>query len=131
MNKRNSISVIMVALMLFCAHSWAVDVTLAWDAPTTNLDGSPLIDLAGYRLYFAPLVVSYSEAGGVITSSVISTGATITAWTTNTQITLSLPSTVFQFYVTAVASLGVESGPSSNLVARVGSPSTIKLLKRK
>ena len=26
-------------------------VTLFWDAPTTNADGTPLIDFAGYRLY--------------------------------------------------------------------------------
>ncbi len=28
------------------------DVTLSWDAPTTNADGTPLTDLAGYRVYF-------------------------------------------------------------------------------
>lgn len=26
-------------------------VNLAWNAPTTNVDGSPLTDLAGYRVY--------------------------------------------------------------------------------
>lgn len=26
-------------------------VTLSWTAPTTNVDGSPLTDLAGYRVY--------------------------------------------------------------------------------
>ena len=26
-------------------------ITLAWDAPTTAVDGSPLTDLAGYRIY--------------------------------------------------------------------------------
>ncbi|MCZ6795876.1 MAG: fibronectin type III domain-containing protein [Planctomycetota bacterium] len=26
-------------------------VTLAWDAPTSNADGSPLNDLVGYRIY--------------------------------------------------------------------------------
>jgi hypothetical protein len=110
---------------------YAGEITLAWDPPVTNVDGSPLIDLAGYRLYYAPLVVSYSEAGGVITSSVISTGAFVSVWTTNTQITLTLPSTVYQFCVTSVASLGIESLPSSNLLCRVGSPSTIKIVRRK
>ena len=27
-------------------------VTLAWDAPTTNLDGTPLTALAGYKVYY-------------------------------------------------------------------------------
>ncbi len=30
------------------------DVTLTWEPPTTNADGTPLNDLAGYRVYFGP-----------------------------------------------------------------------------
>jgi hypothetical protein len=30
------------------------DVTLTWAAPATNADGTPLTDLAGYRVYFGP-----------------------------------------------------------------------------
>src|SRR4029077_15605693 len=26
--------------------------TLSWEAPTTNTDGAPLTDLAGYRIYY-------------------------------------------------------------------------------
>jgi hypothetical protein len=26
---------------------------LAWDEPTTNADGTPLLDLTGYRIYYA------------------------------------------------------------------------------
>jgi hypothetical protein len=46
-------------------------VTIAWDAPTTNADGTPLTDLAGYRIYFgtaSPLTVDNStsvDAGNV------------------------------------------------------------------
>jgi hypothetical protein len=29
-------------------------VTLEWDAPTRDAAGQPLIDLAGYRLYYSP-----------------------------------------------------------------------------
>lgn len=28
--------------------------TLSWEAPTANTNGSPLIDLAGYRIYYGP-----------------------------------------------------------------------------
>jgi len=38
-------------------------VTLAWDAPTTNVDGSPLTDLSGYRIY-------YGTSSGVFTSEI-------------------------------------------------------------
>ncbi|GBE04611.1 MAG TPA: hypothetical protein ENG95_07285 [Nitrospirae bacterium] len=29
-------------------------VTLTWDAPTTNEDGTPLTDLAGYMVHYGP-----------------------------------------------------------------------------
>lgn len=38
-------------------------VTLSWQAPTTNEDGTPLTDLAGYRVY-------YGETSGVYTHSI-------------------------------------------------------------
>jgi len=28
--------------------------TLSWDAPTQNTDGTPLTDLAGFRIYYGP-----------------------------------------------------------------------------
>ena len=39
-------------------------LTLSWDAPTTNEDGSPLDDLAGYNLYYgqsSPLTAANSQ----------------------------------------------------------------------
>jgi hypothetical protein len=44
-----------VLLGLMCAvapMTWASTIKLAWDVPTLNADGSPLTDLAGYRLTF-------------------------------------------------------------------------------
>ncbi|MFQ5610302.1 MAG: putative Ig domain-containing protein, partial [Woeseiaceae bacterium] len=29
-------------------------VTVSWTAPTLNADGTPLVDLAGYRIYYGP-----------------------------------------------------------------------------
>ena len=40
------------------------DLTLSWDAPTVNEDGSPLDDLAGYNLYYgqsSPLTADNSQ----------------------------------------------------------------------
>src|SRR5262249_45892705 len=34
-------------------------VTLAWDAPTTHVDGSPLTDLRGYKLHYGTLSGTY------------------------------------------------------------------------
>lgn len=36
-------------------------VTLSWDAPTTNIDGSPLTDLAGYKIYYGTSTGVYSN----------------------------------------------------------------------
>lgn len=36
-------------------------ITLAWDAPTTHIDGSPLADLAGYKLYYGTESGDYTE----------------------------------------------------------------------
>lgn len=35
--------------------------TLSWEAPTTNLDGTPLIDLAGFKVYSGKEAGSYTE----------------------------------------------------------------------
>jgi hypothetical protein len=36
-------------------------VTLAWDAPTTNEDGTPLTDLAGYRVHYGSSPQTYTQ----------------------------------------------------------------------
>lgn len=35
--------------------------TVSWDPPTTNTDGSPLTDLAGYKIYYGTAPGNYSE----------------------------------------------------------------------
>jgi hypothetical protein len=47
------------------AHAAATDMTLQlfWNAPTMNRDGSPLQDLAGYKLY-------YGESSGTYTTTI-------------------------------------------------------------
>jgi hypothetical protein len=44
--------------------------TLTWDAPTTNADGTPLTDLAGYNLYYGTSSGNYTvtiDVGNVTT----------------------------------------------------------------
>lgn len=50
-------------LLLFLSVSLAAasgTVTVSWDAPTTNADGSPLTDLAGYQVYYGTTPGSHS-----------------------------------------------------------------------
>lgn len=45
-------------------------VTLSWEPPTTNVDGSPVTDLAGYRIYYGLSSRNYSwviDVGNVTT----------------------------------------------------------------
>jgi hypothetical protein len=51
---RDTIAPVTTALMLAgCAASGVLDVS--WVAPTTNIDGSPLTDVASYRVYYSPV----------------------------------------------------------------------------
>ncbi|RJQ55301.1 MAG: hypothetical protein C4526_03900 [Nitrospiraceae bacterium] len=36
-------------------------ISLSWDAPATNSDGTPLTDLAGYKIYIGTSTGIYSE----------------------------------------------------------------------
>src|SRR3989304_6108420 len=46
---------------LLSTSSYAGDAILSWNSPTTNMDGSPLNDLAGYRIYYGTASGSYSQ----------------------------------------------------------------------
>lgn len=49
-------------------------ITLAWDKPDANSDGSDLTDLAGYKIYYGTSSSNYTQSidVGQITSAVIS-----------------------------------------------------------
>ena len=79
-------------------------VTLSWEAPTQNIDGSPLTDLASFRIYYGMTSRSYTDQ-----LDVTSAGATHQS--------LTLPSGEYFFAMTAVDADGNESA-YSNEVAR-------------
>lgn len=56
-----TILLVLLALSVAFAQDKA-DITFAWDLPTTNVDGSPLTDLAGFYLYEGVYV---KDAGGI------------------------------------------------------------------
>ena len=79
--------------------------TLTWQPPTGNTDGSPLSDLAGYRVYWGITQGNYSSSTALsnpgLTSYVIE----------------QLTPATWYFVVTAVNSTGVESN-YSNVVSK-------------
>ncbi len=65
--KRNGKSTATVCLIVFLtfvlvASAFAGEATLAWDAPTTNEDGTALGDLAGFRVYYGAASGGYSSS---------------------------------------------------------------------
>lgn len=73
----------------------AGSATLAWDAPTTNIDGTPLTDLTGYKIYFGTSSGNYT--------SVIDVG-NITTYTVS-----NLSSGTYYFAVRSYDASGIES----------------------
>ena len=69
--------------------------TLSWTAPTTYTDGSPLTDLAGYKIYYGP------SSGNYIASLDIGNS---TSYTIN-----NLSTGTYYFAVTAYDASGYES----------------------
>jgi hypothetical protein len=80
-------------------------VTLSWEAPTSNTDGTPLTDLAGYRIYYGS---SPSE---------LSQTVEITSVGIQTYVLDDLPTGTWYFAVMALNSSGNES-VLSNIVEK-------------
>lgn len=79
--------------------------TLSWQPPTQNSDGSPLTDLAGYKVYWGTAPDSYS-------SSVLLSNPGLT-----TYVVEPLTAGTWYFVTTAVNSAGIES-PRSNAATK-------------
>jgi hypothetical protein len=82
-------------------------VTLSWQAPTTNADGSALVDLKGYKVHYGSTSKSYSD-----TIQVSNPGLT-------TYMVENLKAGQYYFAVTAYNSAGQESSLSGELAQQV------------
>ncbi|MHC4489345.1 MAG: choice-of-anchor D domain-containing protein [Planctomycetota bacterium] len=71
------------------------EVSLAWQAPSTNVDGTPVTDLAGFKIYFGPSSGYYTDS--------IDVGKVYTYTLEN------LPAATLYFCVTAYDTMGNES----------------------
>jgi len=94
------------SLLLLSLAAFSIDVmaiatgsaTLSWAAPTQNSDGSPLLDLAGYKVY-------WGTSSGNYTNSVTLNGAGMTTYVVENL----LSGTTYYFAVTSFNSDGLES----------------------
>ncbi len=82
-------------------------VTLDWTAPTQNVDGTPLTDLAGYVIYYGTRSGDYEKRVSIDNPSV------------TTYIVEGLTPNNYYFVATAVNSLGEESRYSGEYFERV------------
>jgi hypothetical protein len=98
---KHTILAILIILAL-AASAGAANFTLTWDAPTTNTDGSPLTDLAGYRLYRGVATGIYGPPTDV---------GNVTAYT----VTGLLSETMYYFVVTAYDTDNNESAYSNEV----------------
>ena len=97
----------------------AASLSLSWNAPTTNIDGTPLSDLGGYRVYLATTSPACPGASFLTVSSPTTTpapGQTVASRVTS----LGAGATYFM-RVTAVDTSGQES-PCSGLASGVAQP---------
>jgi len=77
------------------------NATLSWDAPTANADGTPLTDLAGYKIY-------YGTSPGVYS-------AIVDAGNSTTYVVKNLTRGTYYFTVTAYNTSGNESSFSGEV----------------
>lgn len=75
--------------------------SLSWSRPSQNADGSPLIDLAAYRIYFGSSPGDYTE--------------TLNLSASTTQVTLDLAPGQYYFSITGIDSDKHESQPSAEV----------------
>ena len=101
----------LLLLLLDCSVLLAGSATLSWDAPTTNSDGTPLTDLAGYKIYYGTDSANYTE--------IIDTGNT-----TSYQVNNLTDGLTYYFAVTAYDTSGNESAFSNEVSKTIQSADT-------
>jgi hypothetical protein len=92
-------------------NSNGVALTLAWDAPTTNTDGSslnPATDLSQYKIYYGTASLTYTTVVNVTNPG-----------TTTISETLNLSPGTYYFAVTTIDVSGQESSYSNEVVKTI------------
>jgi hypothetical protein len=115
---RTAVNRILSRLLLICfmlakcaAAAAAGTATLAWSAPATNADSTPLTDLAGYKVYYGTASAQYGTPVDVGPASTY-------------QINTLAEGVTYYFSVTAYNTAGGESGFSSEVSKAI--PSSVQ-----
>ena len=82
-------------------------VTLAWEAPTENSNGTPITGLAGYKIHYGTASQDYTQVVSVSNPSL------------SRYVLDSLPSGIYYFAITAYNSQGMESALSGEITAKL------------
>ena len=82
-------------------------VTLAWEAPTQNSNGTPITGLAGYKIHYGTASQDYTQVVSVANPSL------------SRYVLDSLPSGTYYFAITAFNSQGIESPLSGEITAKL------------
>ena len=98
------------------ARSDAASVSISWNAPTTNADGTPLTDLANYRIYMGTATPACPSASFHTVSS--GTPTPPSAQTVGSLITGLSAGTTYVVRITAVDAAGNEGPPTPEVEAR-------------
>ncbi len=99
-------SLFFILYLLNANTLFAGTVTLSWDVPTTNTDGSQLTDLAGYKVYYGTSSGSYNQSIDV---------GNVTTYTLNLT-----DGTTYYFTVITYNSSKSESGYSNEVCRTIG-----------
>ena len=94
-------------LVLLVVPAFAGQVTLTWTAPTENEDGTPLTDLAGYKIYYGTELGSYPNTIDINDSTVTS------------YVVENLTAGDWRFVATAYNEAGTESQYSNEAIKTV------------
>lgn len=82
-------------------------ITLGWVPPTQNSDGSPITNLAGYKIHYGTTSSDYTQ-------TIALANAGLTRYVVD-----NLPSGTYYFAITAYNSQGVESALSGEVTTKV------------
>jgi hypothetical protein len=104
---RNVSSLPPFAVIISTAQTATTTVTLGWQAPTQNDDGTPLTDLTGFRVYYGSATQNY-----VGTIAIDNAGLT-------QHVVEDLPTGTYFFAITAINAEGLESVYSTEVTTTI------------
>lgn len=96
-----SLIILIVGAVMVIALPYKPKTTLCWDPPTTNTDGTPLTDLAGYKVY------SNKTGGATYTDAQAKDVGNVTC--INFEQTFGIQSGLYYYVVTAYNTAKIES----------------------